>query len=238
MKKVVERERNKTYYRVLHWPIWVWVFWILPGHLTHDLFKHGPDRRHWMWLSLVTLVTAWRAFAGRLPGCEFAPYVTHWGVAQPNLPYRVVCYTAAWVDLLVPFTLNFLGLVVASVTGAWRMDELYISLYYPLLGLIVLGTVLNITPRARRSTLNEGNERGWFYIAIWTVVPTQVVAWAAWRMVAPFGFAPVDLARIRLSVFCVMAAAFFSLGVRNLLPRTTGYEVQPAPAQSSGPASL
>ncbi len=234
MKKVVERERNKTYYRVLHWPIWVWVFWILPGHLVHDLFKHGPDRRHWIWLVIVAAVTAWRGFAGRLPGCEPAPYVTHWGKHQPNLWYRVVCYTAAWIDLLVPFTLNFLGLIIASFTGAWRIDELYATLYYPLLGAIVLGTVFNLTPRARRSTINEGNERAWFYIAIWTVVPTQVVAWAAWRLIAPLGFAPVDLARIRLAVFCVIAAAFFSLGMRNLLPRTIGYEV-PEPEKQMQP---
>ncbi len=52
MKKVVEREKNKNYYRVLHVPIWIWVFWILPGHLTADLYAHGPDRRHWIWLAI------------------------------------------------------------------------------------------------------------------------------------------------------------------------------------------
>src|SRR5262245_61863858 len=54
MKKVVERERNKNYYRVLHVPIWIWAFWILPGNLTADLYAHGPDRRHWIWLAIVT----------------------------------------------------------------------------------------------------------------------------------------------------------------------------------------
>ena len=56
MKKVVEREKNKNYYRVFHVPIWIWVFWILPGHLTADLYAHGPDRRHWIWLAIVTSV--------------------------------------------------------------------------------------------------------------------------------------------------------------------------------------
>jgi hypothetical protein len=232
MKKVVERERNKTYYRLLHWPLWVWVFWISPGHLVHDLFKDGPDRRHWGWLGVVAAVTAWRGYKGRLPGCEFAPYVTHWGVAQPNLWYRVVCYTAAWIDLLVPFTLNFVGLLIASLTGAWRMGELYARAYYPLLGAIVLGTALNLTPRARRTTLHEGNERAWFYIAIWAVVPTQVVAWAAWRLIAPLGLAPMDLARIRLAIFSVIGGAFFGLGLRNLLPRTSGYDVQPSTSET------
>ena len=56
MKKVVERERNKTYYRVLHVPIWLWVFFILPGNLTYDLYLHGPDTRHAIWLAIVFVV--------------------------------------------------------------------------------------------------------------------------------------------------------------------------------------
>jgi hypothetical protein len=232
MKKVVTRERNKPYYRLLHWPIWVWVFWILPGHLTHDLFLRGPDRRHWIWLAVVVALTGWRALAGRLPGCEPRPYVLYWGVHQPNLPYRVVCYTAAWIDLLVPFTLNFLGLVIASVTGVWHMDALYLYLYYPLAAAVALGTVFNLTPRARRSTFGEGTERAWFYIAMWTVVPSQLVAWAAWRLGSQLGFLGADLARIRLAAFVVIAAAFLSLGIRNLLPRTTAYSPEPRPAPS------
>ena len=109
MKKVVERTHNKNYYRVLHVPIWIWAFWILPGHLTGDFYAHGPDRRHWIWLAIVAVGCAWRGFAGRLPGCEPKPYITHWGVDQPNLWYRVICYTTAWIALLVPFTLKSPG---------------------------------------------------------------------------------------------------------------------------------
>ncbi|HZI56837.1 MAG TPA: hypothetical protein VFF39_08680, partial [Verrucomicrobiae bacterium] len=87
MKKVVERERNKNYYRVFHVPIWIWVFWILPGHLTADLYAHGPDRRHWIWLAIVTAVCIWRGFAGYLPGGEPRPYITHYGEPKPNLWY-------------------------------------------------------------------------------------------------------------------------------------------------------
>jgi hypothetical protein len=28
------RERNKTMYRLAHWPIWIWVFFLAPGPLT------------------------------------------------------------------------------------------------------------------------------------------------------------------------------------------------------------
>jgi hypothetical protein len=34
------RERNKMLYRVAHWPIWIWVFFLAPGPLTFNLFEH------------------------------------------------------------------------------------------------------------------------------------------------------------------------------------------------------
>ncbi len=56
-KQAVFRERNKRYYRVLHTPIWIWVFWVLPGWpLTYDRYTHGPDRRHWIWLAIIVFV--------------------------------------------------------------------------------------------------------------------------------------------------------------------------------------
>ncbi len=120
MKKVVERERNKTYYRVLHVPIWLWVFFILPGNMTYDLYLHGPDRRHAIWLAIVFVVCAWRGLLGRLPGVEPRPYVTHYGVDRPNLPYRVVCYTAAWIESTGSFR---------SEPGRHRLREHHRQLY-------------------------------------------------------------------------------------------------------------
>jgi len=224
MKKVVERERNKIYYRVLHLPVWIWVFFVLPGRLTHDLYSHGPDRRHGIWLLLVTVGCVWRGIAGRLPGVETQPYVTHFGVHQPNLWYRVVCYTAAWIDLLVPFTLNFLGLVLAAISGRWMLRELYTWLYYPLALAVVLAAVLDILPRSRRSTQGEGSERAWFYVAIWTVVPAQLAGWAMWRMGRHFAFPGQQLTLARLSAFVLVAACFFSLGVWGRLGRTSRYQ--------------
>ena len=34
------RERNTRLYRLAHWPIWIWVFFLAPGPLTFDLFAH------------------------------------------------------------------------------------------------------------------------------------------------------------------------------------------------------
>lgn len=225
MKKVVERKRNKNYYRVFHLPIWVWVFFILPGNLTYSLYLHGPDRRHAIWLAVVLAACSWRGFLGRLPGVEPKPYITHYGLDQPNLPYRVVCYTTAWIGILIPFTLNFIGLVIAAFTGRWLMAGLYTYLYYPLALAVVLATWLDWTPRARRSTINEGTEKAWFYVGIWTVVPSQVAVWGAWRLGGKLGLDPVALGRFRLSVFIIVAAAFFVLGLRERLPRTTRYRL-------------
>src|SRR5215831_15193763 len=164
MKKVVERERNKGYYRVLHVPLWIWAFWVLPGHLTAALYAHGADRRHWIWLAIVAIVCAWRGYQGRLPGCETRPYITHYGEPKPNLWYRVICYTTAWIDLLVPFAINLVGLAIAAVSGRYLINDMYTTFYYVLAAVIVLATVFNFTPRARRSTRGEGEEKGWFYV--------------------------------------------------------------------------
>jgi hypothetical protein len=225
MKKVVERGKNKSYYRVLHVPIWLWVFFVLPGNLTYDLYLRGPDWRHGVWLAIVFVFCAWRGFAGRLPGVEPQPYVTHFGVDQPNLGYRVVCYTAAWIDLLVPFALNFFGLIIAVVTGRWLLADLYAYLYYPLALAILLATILNLTPRARRSTKNEGAEKAWFYVAIWTIVPTQVAAWGAWRLAGRLHFSPDELNQLRLAVFVLAGTALAALGIGGKLPRSQRFHL-------------
>lgn len=225
MKKVVEREQNKNYYRVLHVPIWVWVFWILPGHLTADLYAHGPDRRHWIWLAIVALICAWRGWVGRLPGAELRPYITHYGEDKPNLWYRVICYSAAWIALLVPFTINLLGLVINSVSGKWVIDSLYVKIYYILAFAVVLATVFDFTPRARRSTRNEGAEKGWFYVAVWTVVPTQLAGWAMWRLGRHFALPATSLGHLRLATFLIVTGVFLTLGCLGRLPRTKRYHI-------------
>lgn len=233
MKKVVERERNKTYYRVLHLPIWIWIFFVLPGHLTFALYAHGPDRRHAIWLALVIAACIWRGLAGRLPGVELRPYVTHFGVHQPNLGYRVVCYTAAWIVLLVPFTLNLVGMVLAVFTGAWKIDQLYLWLYYPLAALVVLATALDLTPRAKRSTANEGAERAWFYVAIWTVVPAQLTGWAMWRLGSRTNFSSQELTWVRLGATAVVAALLLTFALKGRLGRTQRYRAGEQPLEAA-----
>src|SRR5437879_12251126 len=85
------RERNKIRYRLAHWPIWIWVFFIAPGPLTFDLFAHGFDWRIGSWLSLVLLATGIAGLRGRLPGGESQPYRCRCTEHKPNAAYRRVC---------------------------------------------------------------------------------------------------------------------------------------------------
>jgi hypothetical protein len=237
MKKIVEREQNKAYYRVLHVPIWLWVFFILPGWpLTFAMYTSGFDRRHAVWFAIVFGLCAWRGFAGRLPGVELSPYVTHFGLDRSNLWYRVVCYTAAWIAIVVPFALNAIGLVVASLTGEWMIREMYRWLYYPLALLVVLATAMNITPRARRSTLNEGAERAWFYVGLWTVVPSQAAMWAVWRIGAKNGLIGAAHGLAGLATLALVGGTMFVLGFKGILPRTARYYFPENAVTSSEPA--
>jgi hypothetical protein len=69
------RAHNKKLYRLAHWPIWIWVFFLLPGPLVFNLFDHGGDWRNWLWLVCVMLATGLAGLKGKLPGVEPRPYI-------------------------------------------------------------------------------------------------------------------------------------------------------------------
>ncbi len=137
----------------------------------------------------------------------------------------MICYTAAWIDLLVPFTINLIGLVINFFFGRWIINDLFYKLYYPLAAVIVLATVLDFTPRAARSTRDEGAEKGWFYVAVWTVVPTQLAGWAMWRLGKYFDLSITSLGHLRLATFLIVAGTFFTLGFLGKLPRSQRYHI-------------
>src|SRR3954464_6968513 len=89
------RQQNKTYYRVLHWPIWIWVFFLAPGPLTFDLFAKGPSAGNMAWLTVVLIGTGIAASYAQLPGVEPKPYILKFTEDRPNPLYRKVCYTFA-----------------------------------------------------------------------------------------------------------------------------------------------
>ncbi len=125
------RTRNKVSYRLAHWPIWIFVFFIAPGPLTADLFDHGFDRRMVLWLGAVLLGTGIAGLRGRLPGVEPAPYIIRFTEDRPNPFYRRLCYTLAWSEIIAFAVLNVAGLVYAVATGEWRLRWMYNVAYLP-----------------------------------------------------------------------------------------------------------
>ena len=210
------RERNKLYYRVNHWPIWIFVFFIAPGPLTFDLFEHGFDLRMALWLGVVLVGTAIAGLRGRLPGVEPRPYIIRFTEDRPNPLYRRVCYTFAWSEVITFAVLNATGLVVAIVTGQWYLKQIYQVAYFPLAGSIWLFGALGTLPRVKPSTKGEGHERRYFYGSVWAVCWAQPVLWLMWRML-PQSRA-FDL--LKLAVFIGILAFVGHLARLGRLPRT------------------
>ncbi|MEZ5317709.1 MAG: hypothetical protein R2752_09940 [Vicinamibacterales bacterium] len=212
----VPRLRNKVSYRLAHWPIWIWVFFIAPGPVTFDLFAHGPTPTMGLWLLAVLAGTGLAAIRGRLPGVEPAPYILRFNEDRPNPLYRRVCYTLAWSEAVAYAVLNSAGLIDAIVHGAWRMRAIYDAWYLPIAGTIWVLGALGWLPRVGRSTRGEGYERRYFYGSVWAVSVAQPVLWLLWKVV-PAG-RPGDV--FKLIVFWGVLAWMGNRARRGLLPRT------------------
>jgi hypothetical protein len=210
------RARNKLYYRVNHWPIWIFVFFIAPGPLTVDLFDTGFDARMALWLGLVLVGTGIAGWFGKLPGCEPAPYIIRFTEDRPNPLYRRICYTVAWGEILAFAIINLAGLIVAVATGEWRLRQIYDVAYFPVAGTVWLLGALGQLPRVKASTAGEGHERRYFYGTSWAVLIAQPVLWFMWK-VFPTGFA-FDV--VKLAVFVGILAGVGWASYRGLLPRT------------------
>ena len=210
------RDRNKLYYRVNHWPIWIFVFFIAPGPLTFDLFARGFDARMAGWLAVVLLGTGIAGLRGRLPGVEPRPYIIRFTEDRPNPLYRRICYTAAWSEVVAFAVLNMTGLLVAIVTGQWYLKQIYRYAYFPIAGAFWLLGALGRLPRVKRSTQGEGHERRYFYGSVWAVCWAQPALWLMWKAL------PQSRAfdAIKLVVFVAILALVGTLARRGRLPRT------------------
>lgn len=210
------RDRNKVSYRVAHWPIWIWVFFIAPGPLTFDLFERGFDSRMAVWLVAVLVGTGLAGLRGKLPGVEPRPYIIRFTEDRPNPLYRRVCYTLAWSEVSAFAVLNIIGLVMAISTGAWRMRQLYDIGYFPIVVTIWILGAFGQLPRVKRSTQNEGHERRYFYGSVWAVCIAQPVLWFLWRALPR----STSSDAIKLAVFVGILAYVGNMARRGLLPRT------------------
>ncbi|MHB1937526.1 MAG: hypothetical protein ACYCOR_13190 [Acidobacteriaceae bacterium] len=210
------RERNTRLYRLAHWPIWIWVFFLAPGPLTFTLFAHGFGLGNLAWLLAVLVGTGIAAVRGKLPGSEPRPYILRFDEDKPNPLYRRVCYTFAWNAVLSFALLNLSGLFVAAATGKWYMQPIYQHGYLPLCAIVLLLGAFGKLPRVGRSTIGEGTERRYFYGSVWAVTVAQTLLLVLWKTTPQTHVTNV----LKLAVF---VGALLSMGVgahRGMLPRT------------------
>lgn len=210
------RERNTRLYRLAHWPIWIWVFFLAPGPLTFTLFAHGFGLGNLAWLLAVLAGTGVAALRGKLPGSEPRPYILRFDEDKPNPLYRRVCYTFAWNAVLSFALLNLSGLLVAAATGTWYMRQIYHQAYLPLCAIILLLGTAGKLPRVGRSTIGEGTERRYFYGSVWAVTVAQTLLLVLWKLLPSTQMTNV----MKLAAF-VGALLLMGVGaVRGMLPRT------------------
>jgi hypothetical protein len=175
------RERNTRIYRLCHWPIWIWVFFLTPGPLTFSLFSSGFHWGNWAWLAVVLIGTGIAGLYGQLPGAEPRPYILRFDEDKPNPLYRRVCYTFAWNAVLNFALLNLAGLIVATYTGVWYMKQIYANAYFPLCAVILFLGAIGKLPRVGPSTKTEGLERRYFYGSVWAVTAAQTILLVLWK---------------------------------------------------------
>ena len=188
------RERNTNLYRLAHWPIWIWVFFLAPGPLTFSLFAGGFHWANWAWLAAVLVGTGIAGFNAQLPGSEHRPYILRFDEDKPNPLYRRVCYTFAWNAALNFALLNLAGVLINAFTGIWYMKQIYYYAYVPLCAVILFLGAIGKLPRVGPSTRSEGMERRYFYGTVWAVTAAQTVLFVLWKIL-PRGH-PGDLAKL------------------------------------------
>jgi hypothetical protein len=210
------RERNTRLYRLAHWPIWIWVFFLAPGPLTFTLFAHGFGHSNLTWLALVMVGTGVAGLRGRLPGVEPRPYILRFDEDRTNPLYRKVCYTFAWNAVLSFALLNLAGLVIAAGSGVWYMKQIYNYAYLPLSLVILLLGAAGKLPRVGRSTKGEGTERRYFYGSVWAVTVAQAFLLALWKILPETRTTSV----LKLIVFTGALALMGLAAYRGALPRT------------------
>lgn len=210
------RERNTRIYRLAHWPIWIWVFFLAPGPLTFKLFAHGFGSGNLAWLGLVLIGTGIAAVRGKLPGSEPRPYILRFDEDKPNPLYRRVCYTFAWNAVLSFALLNMAGLVIATATGVWTLKPIYNYAYFPLCLLILLLGAVGRLPRVARSTRGEGTERRYFYGSVWAVTVAQTLLLLLWKLLPETR----AMSLVKLLAFVAALLLMGVLAYEGKLPRT------------------
>jgi hypothetical protein len=210
------RERNTRIYRLAHWPIWIFVFFLAPGPLTFTLFAHGFGWGNLAWLAAVLIGTGIAGLRAQLPGVELRPYILRFDEDKPNPLYRRVCYTFAWNAALNFALMNLAGLAIAAVTGGWYMSQIYRYAYLPVCAVILILGAAGALPRVGRSTKGEGTERRYFYGTVWAVTAAQTVLLVLWKTLPKTQTTSLVKLGVYVAVLLLMGVATY----QGKLPRT------------------
>ncbi len=204
------------HYRISHWPLWIAVFFLAPGPLVFQLFAHGFSRYTALWLGAVVAGTGIAGLAGQLPGVEPRPYIILFNEDRPNPLYRKICYTIAWGEMVAYAVLNLVGLLDAFINGKWHLQQIYASAYFPVAGIVWAFGAFGQLPRVKASTRNEGEERRFFYSALWSTGPAQAALGILWMLLPRTRWADGT----KLGIFGAVLIGMLSLAMRGMLPRT------------------
>ena len=210
------RERNTRIYRLAHWPLWIFVFFLAPGPLTFSLFAHGFGPGNLAWLAAVLLGTGVAGLRAQLPGVELRPYILRFDEDKPNPLYRRVCYTFAWNGVLNFALMNLTGLAIAAATGHWYMSQIYHYAYLPVWAVILLLGAAGLLPRVGRSTKGEGTERRYFYGSVWAVTAAQTVLLVLWKTLPQ----TQTTSLVKLVAFLIALLIMGVAAYQGKLPRT------------------
>ena len=143
--------------------------------------------------------------------------------AQAHLWYRVVCYTAAWIDLLVPFTINLIGLIVAFFTGRWVINDLYVRLYYVLAAAIPTGHHSRLHPsRAPAPPAMKARKKAGFTWLSGLLSPRSLPAGPCGGWENILSFLPPASATFASRLFSSSLARSFALALLGKLPAPSG----------------
>ena len=178
------RERNKVSYRIAHWPIWIWVFFIAPGptdvrpvrarvRFADGVVAGGGARRHRHRRSVAASCRASSRAPTSSASLRIVPIRCIAASATRSRGARSIAFAVLNIDRARG------GDCDRRVAACGRCTTPHT---FPSSSAIWLLGAFGQLPRVKRSTKDEGHERRYFYGSVWAVCIAQPILWLLWRV--------------------------------------------------------
>ena len=210
------RDRNTRIYRLAHWPIWIWVFFLAPGPLPSPcspVASIGLIGLGWL---LVLIGTGIAGLRGRLPGVEPCPYILRFDEDRPNPLYRrsllhirLECRAQLHV---AQFDWTGAGIGHRRLAPEADLLLLLLAALRPYSAARNHGQAASLGP----STKGEGLERRYFYGSVWATTAAHTFLLLLWRVLPETRSGNL----VKLIAFTGVLAAVGIAASRGQLPRT------------------